>query len=95
MFKVKCALVALAALAIPAAGQSPTQLAPTKPTSVVLPAAAPPATAAAEGAHDLSKQDVDAWLDGYMPYALKAGAIPGAVEVVVMDGQPLTKRGFG
>ena len=95
MFKVKCALVALAALAIPAAGQSPTQLAPTKPTSVVLPAAAPPATAAAEGAHDLSKQDVDAWLDGYMPYALKAGAIPGAVVVVVKDGQPLTMRGFG
>jgi CubicO group peptidase (beta-lactamase class C family) len=95
MLKVKCALVALAALAIPAAGQSPTQLAPTKPTSVVLPAAAPPAIAAAEGAHDLSKQDVDAWLDGYMPYALKAGAIPGGVVVVVKDGQPLTMRGFG
>jgi CubicO group peptidase (beta-lactamase class C family) len=95
MFKVKCALVALAALAIPAAGQSPTQLVPTKPTSVVLPAAAPPVTATADGAHDLSKQDVDAWLDGYMPYALKTGAIPGAVVVVVKDGQPLTMRGFG
>ncbi|MEO5578493.1 MAG: serine hydrolase domain-containing protein, partial [Sphingomicrobium sp.] len=41
------------------------------------------------------KSDVDAWLDGFMPYALKAGAIPGAVVVVVKDGKPLTMRGFG
>jgi CubicO group peptidase (beta-lactamase class C family) len=90
------AIAALAALAIPASGQSPTQLAPTKPTAAVLPASAPPATsAAATGAADLTKQDVDAWLDGFMPYALKAGDIPGAVVVVVKDGQPLTMRGFG
>jgi len=92
---MKWALVALAALAIPAAGQSPTQLAPTKPTAAVLPAAAPPATPASAGKHDLNKQDVDTWLDGYMPYSLKAGAIPGAVVVVVKDGQILTARGFG
>jgi CubicO group peptidase (beta-lactamase class C family) len=90
------AIAALAALAIPASGQSPTQLAPTKPTAAVLPASAPPATSApATGAADLTKQDVDAWLDGFMPYALKAGDIPGAVLVVVKDGQPLTMRGFG
>ena len=95
MLKVKWALVALAALAIPAAGQSPTQIAPTKPTAAVLPAAAPPATPATAGTHDLNKQDVDAWLDGYMPYSLKAGEIPGAVVVVVKDGQILTQRGYG
>src|SRR5690348_14728575 len=97
MMRALAWLVAIAAAAaIPASAQSPTQLAPTKPTAAVLPASAPPATsAAAEGAHDLSKQDVDAWLDGYMPYALKAGDIPGAVVVVVKDGQPLTMRGFG
>jgi CubicO group peptidase (beta-lactamase class C family) len=90
------AIAALASLAIPASGQSPTQLAPTKPTAAVLPASAPPVTsAAATGAADLTKADVDAWLDGYMPYALKAGDIPGAVVVVVKDGQPLTMRGFG
>ena len=94
-------LVAIAAaVAIPASAQSPTQLKPTKPTSAVLPAPTPPTTAApaaaaATGAHDLTKQDVDAWLDGYMPYALKSGGIPGAVVVVVKDGQPLTERGFG
>jgi CubicO group peptidase (beta-lactamase class C family) len=90
-------IVALAtAVALPASGQSPTQLQPTKTTAAVLPSSPAPATSApAEGAHDLTKTDVDAWLDGYMPYALKAGAIPGAVVVVVKDGQPLTMRGYG
>ena len=90
-------LVAIAAAAaIPASAQSPAQLQPTKTTVAVLPASPAPATSApAEGAHDLTKADVDAWLDGYMPYALKAGGIPGAVVVVVKDGQPLTMRGFG
>ena len=93
----KWALAALAAVAIPASGQAPTQLQPTKSTSAVLPAATPPATSATGtvAGHDLTKADVDAWLDGYMPYALKAGDIPGAVVVVVKDGQPLTARGFG
>jgi CubicO group peptidase (beta-lactamase class C family) len=90
-------LVAIAAAAaIPASAQSPTQLQPTKTTTAVLPTSAVPATSAtAQGMHDLTKADVDAWLDGYMPYALKAGGIPGAVVVVVKDGQPLTMRGFG
>jgi len=43
----------------------------------------------------LNKSDVDTWLDGYMPYALHTGDIPGAVVVVVKDGQTLTARGFG
>ena len=90
-------LVAIAAAAaIPASAQAPAQLTPTKPTAAVLPASKIPATSATPtAAHDLTKADVDAWLDGYMPYALKAGDIPGAVVVVVKDGQPLTMRGFG
>jgi CubicO group peptidase (beta-lactamase class C family) len=90
-------LVAIAAAAaIPASAQSPTQLQPTKPTTAILPSSPLPATSApAAAAHDLTKSDVDAWLDGYMPYALKSGDIPGAVVVVVKDGQPLTMRGFG
>ena len=47
------------------------------------------------GAQELNKGDVDAWLDGYMPYALHTGDIPGAVVVVVKDGQILTARGYG
>jgi CubicO group peptidase (beta-lactamase class C family) len=46
-------------------------------------------------AQGLTKTDVDSWLDGYMPYALQTGDIPGAVVVVVKDGQILTARGFG
>jgi CubicO group peptidase (beta-lactamase class C family) len=61
------------------------------------PTAAPgasPATSPA-GGHELSKIDVDAWLDGYMPYAIARGDIAGAVVVVVKDGQVLTERGYG
>src|SRR5689334_21275878 len=93
---MKWAIATLAALTIPASAQSPTQLAPTKPTAAVLSTAASPTTSATgTTAHDLTKADVDAWLDGYMPYAIKSGGIPGAVVVVVKDGQPLTMRGYG
>ena len=47
------------------------------------------------GAKPLTKADVDAWLDGLMPFALGKTGIPGAVVVVVKDGQVLTQRGFG
>ncbi|HWN46968.1 MAG TPA: serine hydrolase [Steroidobacteraceae bacterium] len=43
----------------------------------------------------LTKADVDVWLDGYLPYALRTADIPGAVVTVVKDGQLLTARGFG
>ncbi|HEX4479351.1 MAG TPA: serine hydrolase domain-containing protein [Rudaea sp.] len=46
-------------------------------------------------ARQLTKEDVDAWLDGYMPYALATGDIAGAVVAVVKDGQILTERGYG
>ena len=47
------------------------------------------------GAVPLTKADVDVWLDGYLPYALRTADIPGAVVTVVKDGQLLTARGFG
>lgn len=43
----------------------------------------------------LTAADVNAWLDGFLPYALARGDIPGAVVVVVKDGQVVTQRGFG
>lgn len=48
-----------------------------------------------DGAEQLTKNDLDAWLDGYMPYALNSGDIPGAVVTVVKDGEILTARGYG
>jgi CubicO group peptidase (beta-lactamase class C family) len=47
------------------------------------------------GALPLTKADVDVWLDGYLPYALRTADIPGVVVTVVKDGQILTARGFG
>ena len=67
-------------------------------------AARPPAAAPSVEPRDMRvspsapamvKSDVDAWLDGYMPYALKRGDAAGAVVVVVKDGAVLTQRGFG
>ena len=43
----------------------------------------------------LTAQDLQAWLDGYMPYALASAAIPGAVVVVVKDGRVLFEHGYG
>jgi CubicO group peptidase (beta-lactamase class C family) len=43
----------------------------------------------------LTAEDLNAWLDGYLPYALHTGDIAGAVVAVVKDGQILTARGYG
>ena len=49
----------------------------------------------ADSKPQLSKPDVDAWLDGFVPYSLQRDSIAGAVVVVVKDGKVLTERGFG
>lgn len=43
----------------------------------------------------LDRADLESWLDGYMPYALRRGDIPGATVAVVKDGQVLLLRGYG
>jgi len=35
----------------------------------------------------MTAEDVNAWLDGYLPYALHTGDIAGAVVAVVKDGK--------
>ena len=59
-------------------------------SSASLPPREPPA-----GKHQLTTEDVNAWLDGKLPDALKNGDIPGAVVTVVKDGQVVTTRGYG
>src|SRR5258708_40103744 len=81
-----------AAKAAPAAAASAP--APTPAPTPVAPAAAP-ASATAPAAIPLTAEDVNAWLDGFMPYALRTGDIAGAVVAVVKDGQIVTERGFG
>jgi CubicO group peptidase (beta-lactamase class C family) len=75
------------------AGEPSVPPAPTPMTASSAPSANPPEQAA--GAVALTKTDVDAWLDGFLPYALRTADIPGAVVTVVKDGQLLTARGFG
>src|SRR5580704_19517505 len=43
----------------------------------------------------LTPDDVNGWLDGYLPYAIKTADIAGAVVAVVKDGQVITLRGYG
>jgi CubicO group peptidase (beta-lactamase class C family) len=43
----------------------------------------------------LTAEDANAWLDGYLPYALHTGDIAGAVVAIVKDGKVLTERGYG
>lgn len=58
----------------------------------------PPPTAAQPAGQepaDLTRADVDAWLDGYVPAVLDREDIPGASVAVVHDGEVVTARGFG
>lgn len=58
----------------------------------------PPPPAAPQqqpGGHDLTRTDVDAWLDGVVGAALPQTGIPGATVSVVADGELLTARGYG
>jgi CubicO group peptidase (beta-lactamase class C family) len=44
---------------------------------------------------ELTPADVQAWLDGLMPTALNEALVPGAVVLILKDGQPLAQKGYG
>src|SRR5258708_1948436 len=44
---------------------------------------------------ELPAGDVDGWLEGYLPYAIRTGDIAGAVVAIVKDGAVLSERGYG
>lgn len=77
------------AIGVPAFTQAPAPLTPVPQAPLPAVPTSPPGTGA------LTKTDADAWLDGFMPYALARGDVAGAVVVIVKDGQVVTKRGFG
>jgi CubicO group peptidase (beta-lactamase class C family) len=79
-------------IAGPIAAQVPTTLIPAKPAATV---ASGPTARLAGATPALTKTDIDAWLDGLIPYGLDTGGIAGAVLVVVKDGQVVTERGYG
>src|SRR5262245_21718487 len=43
----------------------------------------------------LTRPDVEAWMQGFLPYAIADGDIAGAAVVIVKDGEILALRGYG
>lgn len=46
-------------------------------------------------AEPLTAENVEAWLDGFIPYAIKTADVAGAVVTVVKDGDTLVNKGYG
>jgi CubicO group peptidase (beta-lactamase class C family) len=55
----------------------------------------PQKNSSASSRHVLDSHDLEAWLDGLLPYALNTGDIAGGVVAVVKDGNVLLQKGFG
>jgi CubicO group peptidase (beta-lactamase class C family) len=83
---VVCALGAVTLRAAAPTGPAPAPVLAAKPPAAPLPPTS---------AHALSADDLEAWLDGLMPTALRTAQTPGAVVVVVKDGQVLLEKGYG
>jgi hypothetical protein len=83
------AVVLVASTAQVAAGQGPVPSNPARPPG----AAISPDTVSGKPAR-LERADLEAWLDGFMPFTLAASNIAGGVVVVVRDGdaKPITLR---
>lgn len=72
--------------------QAPAPLLPPKPAPA---APAPPIDATVAPVDKLNAADLEAWLDGLMPYVLEQADVAGSVVVVVKDGQVLLEKGYG
>ena len=89
---IRKAMIGLAAFAaLPLAAQGAVQAPAAKKAEV----AAVPAAKAQAAPVALDAKDLEAWLDGYLPYALERARIPGAVVVVVRGGQVVLEKGYG
>ena len=82
-----CALIGALALSTPTLAGPATPTPNAQPAGAVNPNPTP--------AHPLTAPDVEAWLDGLMPVGLSTAEVPGAVVVVVKDGQVLFEKGYG
>ncbi len=71
------------------------QVPPAASTVETPPSAEAEAPVPAPSAPQLTREDLEAWLDGFIPYALGRGNIAGGIVVVVKDGQVLVQKGFG
>ena len=99
LFNVSCAAILLSSWVAHAQGPAPAKTPPAKnaaPSATPVPApAGMPAAEPANASPQLTRADVEAWLDGFMPMSLKTSDIAGAVVVVVNDGAILVQKGYG
>ncbi|MET0535168.1 MAG: serine hydrolase domain-containing protein [Steroidobacter sp.] len=65
------------------------------PTSPAPPPNVTSADVPISDAKPLTQEDLAAWLDGFLPYALTTGDVAGAVVAVVKDGSTLLQKGYG
>lgn len=87
--------LALAAIGlIPLAAQGPLP-APAEADGTVSASPAEQDADRSASVESLTRDDVEAWLDGFLPYALEQAQVAGAVIVVVKDGEPLLEKGYG
>ena len=92
--RLNAALVMLTLLSFPAlfcAAEESPDLVPPDPELEM----AAPQDPVEPGESRLTRADLEAWLDGFMTYALPRGDIAGGVVVVVKDGDVLLKKGYG
>ena len=82
-------------VAVPLSTVAQVPEAPTAPTTPLTQQPVAQAPVPVSTSPNLTKVDLEAWLDGYMSYAIDRAGIPGAVVVVVKDGQPLLEKGYG
>ncbi len=88
---IRKAMIGLAALAaVPLAAQGPVAA----PTAKKVEAAPLPAAKPVQAAN-LNATDLEAFLDGFLPYALERARIPGAVVVVVRGDGVVLEKGYG
>ncbi|PKP93828.1 MAG: serine hydrolase [Alphaproteobacteria bacterium HGW-Alphaproteobacteria-16] len=94
--KLICAALAVIALPL-ATGLSAQGPAPATQQPLARDAApAAPVAAPSSGAPvQLAADDLEAWLDGFLPYALEKGRVAGAVVVVVRGDGPVLQKGYG
>ncbi len=97
---VSAAIAASIALATIVVGGMPSAAStalPLRPPSASTPHGVPQESGepVEEGPADLVPADLDTWLDGFMPTALRQNDIAGAVVSVVKGGKVLSSRGFG
>jgi CubicO group peptidase (beta-lactamase class C family) len=95
---VLASVAALCAAATAAFSADPPPLA--KPAQAVQPLSPKPVageTPPTPGAdvRPLEAKDLEAWLDGMVPYALKSGDLAGMTVSVVKDGQVVVEKGYG